>query len=115
MATRNYLCPGCEKRLKSIHGLTRHINTCTSYQVIPIYMQPKQNTSIPGEKANFRPYKDEKLILKEQNFEEDHINLGDKSSDTKSRVRNGLARCTSQAGLLGSELSSSLREVRFSD
>ncbi len=37
------------------------------------------------------------------------------SSDTESRAKEGLSGRTPQAGLLGSESSSSLREVRFSD
>ncbi len=37
------------------------------------------------------------------------------SSDTRSRASDGLSRCTLQAGLFGSESSSSLREVRFND
>ncbi len=37
-----------------------------------------------------------------------------KSSDTRSCVKDSLSRCTPQDGLLASELSSSLKEVRFS-
>ncbi len=37
------------------------------------------------------------------------------SSDTGSRTKDDLSRCTTKAGLLGSESSSSLKEVRFSD
>ena len=55
------------------------------------------------------------MILKEQNIEKDYRNLGSKSFDTESRARDGLARDTPQAGLLGSKLSSSLRKVRFND
>ena len=64
---------------------------------------------------NVGPHEDEESILEEQDIEEDHRNLGGKSSDTRSCARDGLSGRTPQAGLLGSELSSSLREVRFSD
>ncbi len=52
MATRNYPCPGCGKRMKSTQRLTRHMNTCMSQQVIPLLMQPKQDTPILGEDDN---------------------------------------------------------------
>ena len=115
MVTRNYLCLGCEKRLKSIHEFTKHINTYKSYQVFFIYMQPKQNTPIPGKRANFWPHEDEKLTLEEQNIKGDHRNLRDKSLNTESYAKDGLAGRTPQPGLLGNELSLSLREIRFSD
>ncbi len=82
-------------------------------------MQPKQDTLILGKDdnalGNFVPYEDEKSTLEEQDIERDHRNLIGKSSDTESRARDGLSRRTPQAELLESELSSSLREVRFSD
>ena len=53
--------------------------------------------------------------MEEQQIEEDYRNLGDKSSDTRSRIRDGLLGCTPETGLHGSELSSFLREVRFSN
>ena len=72
-------------------------------------MQPKQDTPIPGDdenaSENVGPHEDEESTLEEQDIEEDHRNLGGKSLNTKSRVKNGLSRRTSQAGLLGSELS----------
>ena len=40
--------------------------------------------------------------------------MGGKNLDTKSHVKNGLSGCILQAGLYGSELLSSLREVNFS-
>ena len=64
---------------------------------------------------NFVPHKDEKSTLKEQEMEGDYRDLVGKSSDTGSRARDGLSRHTSQAWLLASESSSSLREVRFSE
>ena len=55
------------------------------------------------------------MTLEKQNIEKDYRNLGSKSLDTESYARDGLAGRTPQAGLLGNKLSSSLREVRFSD
>ena len=119
MATKNYLCPVCRKKLKLIYRLTRHMNMCTSHQVFPIRMQPKQDTPIPGEdenaSKNIRPHEDEKSILEKQDIEKDHRNLGSKSSNTGSRVKDGLSRCIPQIGLLGNESLSSLREIWFSD
>ena len=95
MATRYYPCSRCRKRLKLTHGLTRYMNIYTSHQVFPIHMKLEQNTPTPGEEVNFRLHGDENLILKEQEIEGDHRNLGGKSLDTESRVRDGLARRTS--------------------
>ena len=82
-------------------------------------MQPKPNISIPGEdenvSENVEPHKDEELILEEQDIKKDHRNLGGKSLNTGSCAKDGLSRQTSQTGLLEYKLSSSLREVRFSD
>ena len=64
---------------------------------------------------NFGPHKDEEFILEEQEMEGDHRDLVGESSDTGSCARDGLSGYTPQAGLLASELSSSLREVRFSE
>ncbi len=61
------------------------------------------------------PHEDEKSTLAEQDIKRDHRNLVGESSDTRSHARDGLSGRTPQAGLLGSESSSSLREVRFSD
>ena len=67
MATRNYPCPVCGKKLKSTCGLTRHMNIYTSHQVLSIHMQPKQDTPIPREDENVSeyvgPHEDEELIL----------------------------------------------------
>ncbi len=72
--------------MKSTHGLTRHINTCTSQQVLPIHMQPKQDMPILGEDKNtsdnFGLYEDEESIIEEQDIKGDHINLVGESSDT---------------------------------
>ena len=55
------------------------------------------------------------MTLEKQDIEEDHKILESKSLDTRSRVRDDLSGRTPQARLLGNELLSSLREVRFSD
>ncbi len=119
MVTRNDPCPGCEKRMKSTYELTRHMNTCISQQVLPLRMLTKQDTPILGEDnntpGNLGPHEDEESILEEQDIERDHRNLVGESSDTGSRARDGLSGRTPQAGLLGSESSSSLKEVRFND
>ncbi len=118
LSTRVHSCPGCGKRMTSTHGLTRHMNTCTSQQVLPICMQPKQDTPIPGEDENtsdnFGLHENEESILEEQDIEGDHRNLVGDNSDTKSHARDGLSQRIPQDGLFGSELSSSLKEVRFS-
>ena len=79
-------------------------------------MQPEQNILMRGEddnaSDNFEPYEDEDSKSKVQNIEEDHKNLVGKSSDIRRRAREGR---TPQDELLGSELSSSLKEVRFSE
>ena len=71
---------------------------------------------MPGEddnaSDNFGPYEDEGSIPEAQDIEGDHRDLVGESSDTRSRTR---ARRTLQDGLFGSESSSSLREVRFSE
>ena len=55
--------------MKSTHRFKRHMNTCTSQQVFPIYIQPKQNTLIPGENyntsENFKPHEDKELNQEE--------------------------------------------------
>ncbi len=106
--------------MKSTYGLTRHMNTCTSQQVLPVRMQSKQHVPIPEEddnaSENFGPHEDEESPLEEKDIEGDHRNsVGECSSNAGSRARDGLSERTPQAGLLGSKSSSSLREVRFSD
>ena len=94
MAIRNYPCPICRKKLKLIHGLTRHMNTCTSHQVFLIHMQPKQNTAILREDENvpenIGPHQDKESTLEEQDNKEDHKNLGGESLDTGSCTSNNL-------------------------
>ncbi len=58
---------------------------------------------------------DEKSILEEQDIERNYRNLIGKSSDTWSHIKDSLLGHTSQDRLLVSELSLSLREVRFSE
>lgn len=64
---------------------------------------------------NFGYYENEKPALEKPNIEEDNIDQTKKSLDTKNHVKNLLSRCTTQDGLLRSELLSSLKEVRFID
>ena len=119
MATKNYPCPACGKKLKLTHGFTRYMNICTSHQVHLIHMQPKQDTPIPREdenaSENIRPYEYEKLKLEKQDIQKDYRNLGAESLDTGCHARDDLLRYIPQAGLLGSKSLSSLREIRFSD
>ena len=105
--------------MKSTGGLTKHMNSCTSQiiqQVLPTRMQPEQDMPMPGEddnaSDNFGPYEDERSTPKAQDIEGDHRDSVGESSDTGSRARAGR---TPQDGLLGSESSSSLTEVRFSE
>ncbi len=53
--------------------------------------------------------------MEEQDIEGDHRNLVGKRSDTRSHTRDCLSGRTPQNGLLVSESSSFLREVRFSE
>ena len=72
---------------------------------------------MPREDDNTSEYyelhEDEKYILDKQDIEKDNKNLVGKSSDIRSRVRDSLSGCTPQNGLLTSELSLSLKEVKF--
>lgn len=64
---------------------------------------------------NFRFYKDEEPVLQEIDIKEDDIDLANKSLDTKSRIRDILLEYILQLNrLFENELSSSLREIRFS-
>ena len=119
LSTRVYPCPGCGKRMKSTSRFTKYMNSCTSQiiqHVLLRHMQPEQYVSMPGKNDNasdkFRLYEDEESIPEAQDREEDHRHLVGESSDTGSRAR---ARRTPQDRLPGNELSSSLREVRFSE
>ena len=61
---------------------------------------------------NFGPYKDKESTSKTQDIEKNHRDLINKSSDDENYVRAGH---TPEDGLLKSELSSFIREVRFSE
>lgn len=63
---------------------------------------------------NFEPYEDKKSTLKEQDIEENHGDLVNKSSDTRSHARDGLLRHIPQDRLFANELSLFLKDVRFS-
>ncbi len=80
------------------------MNTYTSQQILPIRIQPKQDTPILREddnvSGNFEPHDDEESTLEEQDIEGDHRYLVGESSDTRSRARNGLSERTPQARLL---------------
>ena len=116
LSIRVHSYPRYGKSVKSTHGLASHMNMCASQQGLPIYMQPKQNTPIPGEdnniSENFGSHEDDKS--EEQDIEVDHWNLVGKSSDTVSHVRDCLSSLTPQDRLLSSQSSASLREVRSS-
>lgn len=64
---------------------------------------------------NFKLHKDEKFILEEQNIERDYRDMVNKSSNTRSRAKNGLLGRTPQDRLFASELSSFLREISFNE
>ena len=72
-------------------------------------LREKDNAS-----ENFGPHEDEESRLEEQDIKEDHTNLVSKNFDTGSYIRDALSRCSLQNGFLASELSSSLKKVRFS-
>lgn len=63
---------------------------------------------------NFEAYIDKKLALKGPNMEAADIDLVDESLNTKSHAKVLLSGCTPQNRLFESELSSSLKEIRFS-
>ena len=116
--TRVYPYPGYEKRLKSISGLTRHMNAFKSQiiqQVFLIHMILKEDMPMPGENNkpsdNFGPYQEKEFTPEAQDTEKDHRDVLGKSSDTKSHTKVGQ---TPQNRLLRSESSLSLKEVRFS-
>lgn len=87
-------------------------------QVFFICIQPNQDILIPRKNnnasKNFRLYKNEKSILKEQEIERDHRNLVGKCLDIRKRTKNSLSGCTSQDGFFASESLTSLKEVKFS-
>ena len=69
MTSRNYLYLAYRKRLKLTYALKKHINTCTSHQVLFIHMYPKRDTLILGEDENVSEnvgfHIDKELILEE--------------------------------------------------
>ena len=81
-------------------------------------MQPKQDMPMPEKDDNALKYlglyKDEKYTLDEQDIEKDHRDLVGKSLDIESHAKDGLSRYILQARFFASELSSSLKEVKFS-
>ena len=62
---------------------------------------------------NFVLYEDEKSINEAENIEENHKNMVGKGSNTERCIKDSLSGCISQNRMLGSELSLSLKEVRF--
>ncbi len=114
--TKNYPCPQCRKRMKSTSGLTRYRNACTS---LPLHIQSDQNTPMLVEdddaSDHFQHHEEEEYLLgnEGQEIRENQRDSG-QSLNNKS-LRDILPGRTPQAGLLGSESSSSLREVRFRD
>lgn len=64
---------------------------------------------------DFGSYRDKIPALKRLNVEVNDIDLASKSSDTKFHARDMLLRHISQDERFESELSSFLREIRFSD
>lgn len=64
---------------------------------------------------NFGPYMNKQSILKEQDIEENHRDLIDKSLDTKSYIEDSLSGRMPQDGLFISELLSFLKKVRFNE
>ncbi len=73
---------------------------------------PRENDNVS---KNLKFHEDEKSTIKEQDIEKNHKNLVSKNSDTRSYAKNGLLEYTPQTGLLRSELSSFLNEIKFSD
>ena len=105
--------------MKLTDRLTKHMNLCISQiiqYIFPTRMQLEQDMPMPGEddnaSDNFGLYGDEESTPEAQNIEEDQRNLVGESSDIGSHIRVGR---TPQDSLLGSQSSSSLREVRFSE
>lgn len=92
---------------------------CTSQLVFSICMQPEKDTSIPQKddniSENFGRHEDDKSTLEEQNIKGDYRIMVGKSSHMRSRVKNGLLECTPLNGLLASESSAFLREIKFSE
>lgn len=62
---------------------------------------------------NFRPHKDERLTLKNDNIEENYNDLISKSSDTKIFIKVNLLRYSPQNRLLVYMMLLSFQELRF--
>ena len=90
--------------MESTGGFIRYMNVYTNQIILPM-LGEDDNVS-----DNFGLYEDEKSIPEAQDIEKDHRDLVGKSSDSGSCAKE---EYTSQDGLLGSESSSSLKEVRF--
>ena len=93
------------------------MNACTS---LLLYIQPNRNSLMLAKDNNtsdyFMYYKEEKYPLgnKKQDVEEDQKDLISKSL-VNENVRDMLFERTSQDRLLGNELLSFLKEVKFSE
>ena len=117
LATKNYTYPQYGKKMKSTSGLTRHLNAYTS---LPLHILPNRNSPMLAENDDASDYfmhqEEEEYPLgnKKQNVKKDYRDLVGESSDNK-RVKKMLLGHTLQDRLLESELSSSLREMRFSE
>ena len=74
LATRNYICPQCGKRIKLTSGLTRHLNAYTS---LPVHIQLNCDSLLLAEDDNasdyFMHHEEEEYLLgnKGQGVEED--------------------------------------------
>ncbi len=115
--TRNYPCPQYGEGMKLTSGLTRHLNACMS---LLLCIQLNRNTLMLVEDDNtsdhFMYHEEEEYPLgnNKQEIREIQRDSVGQSSDNES-LRDMLSGRIPQAGLLGSESSSSLREVRFKD
>lgn len=100
---RNYLYLRYIERIKLIYELLRYINLYTSEWIFLIYIQPKQDIIIPRKdnnvSDNFGPYEDKKSILEKYDIQGNYKNLVDKNLNTKSCIKNGLSKYTSQTEL----------------
>lgn len=74
-------------------------------------LMPGKNHNVS---KNFELHENEKSILEKQNIKRDYRDLVSKFMDTESCEKNSLSKHTSQNKFFVSELSSFLREIRFS-
>lgn len=81
-------------------------------------MQPNQDMPMPGKddniSKNFESHENKESILEKQNIKRDYRDLVSKFMDTESREKDSLSKHTSQNKFFVSELSSFLKEIRFS-